>query len=319
MRAYQIEDYGAEPRLSDIRLPPCAPGQVQLRIAACALNFADLLMIEGRYQERPEPPVTLGMELAGRIEAVGAEVTEVSVGQAVAVYAGHGGLAEAGVFDAARCTPVPDGIDLQTAAALQIAHGTGHLALARRARLQPGETLLVLGAAGGVGLAAVEIGRLMGARVIAAARGADRLRVVESAGASHLIDTATQDIRDAVKALGGADVAYDPVGGDAFTAAFRSLNPEGRLLTIGFASGTVPPIKANHLLVKNIDVIGLNLAGYPHFNPAALRDSIAQVFDWVRAGKLSPHIGHRLPLDRAAEGLALLRGRQATGKIVVTP
>ena len=319
MRAFQIDEFGGTPELRDCALGDPGRGQVRVGIAACALNFADLLMIEGKYQERPDPPVTLGMELAGRIEAVGDDVAGFNPGDRVAVYSGHGGLAEAGVFAADRCTRLPDGMEFETAAALQIAHGTGHIALVRRARLRAGETLLVLGAAGGVGLAAIEIGKLLGARVIACARGADRLEVARQAGADHLIDSATQDLRLTVKALGGADVVYDPVGGDAFTAAFRALKPEGRLLSIGFASGTLPQIAPNHLLVKNIDVIGLNFGGYLAFNPSALRDSIAQVFDWAAAGQLAPHISHRLPLDRAAEGLQLLRDRAATGKIVITP
>lgn len=319
MRAFVIEDFGAVPILRDIAVPEPGTGEVRVNIAACALNFADLLMIEGRYQERPTPPVTLGMELAGTVDSVGADVQGLVPGDRVAVYAGHGGLAEAGVFEAARCTRIPDGMAFDTAAALQIAHGTGYLGLVRRGRLQAGETLLVLGAAGGVGLAAVEIGKLVGARVIASARGAARLEIARRAGADHLIDSETEDLRLAVKALGGADVVFDPVGGAAFTDAFRALRPEGRLLCIGFASGEVPQIAANQLLVKNIDMIGLNLGGYLRFNPGALRDSIGQVLDWASAGKLAPHGSHRFELQDAAKALEVLRQRRSTGKIIVTP
>ncbi|MCG6901229.1 MAG: NADPH:quinone oxidoreductase family protein [Rhodobacter sp.] len=317
MRAFEISDYGCQPALVSRPVPDPGPGELRVRIAACGLNFADLLMIRGRYQERPAPPVTLGMELAGVVEALGAGVTAPAIGTRVAVYSGHGGLAEAGCFAATRCVPIPDAMPFADAAGFLIAHGTSHLALHRRAALQPGETLLVLGAAGGVGLTAVEIGKLMGARVIASARGPEKLKVAQSAGADHLIDSETDDLRDAVKALGGADVVYDPVGGDQFRAALRATNPEGRILAIGFASGDIPQIPANHLLVKNISVIGLNWGGYLRFNPAAMAETFAALFGWYAAGRLRPHISHVLPLDQAADGLALLESRQSTGKVII--
>jgi len=318
MKAFAISEYGTSPGLVDQPIPQPAAGEVQVRIAACGLNFADLLMIEGRYQERPTPPVTLGMELAGVVEAHGASVTLPAIGTRVAVYAGHGGLAEVGCFAAKRCVPLPQTMPMSEAAGLLIAHGTSHLALARRAQLQRGETLLVLGAAGGVGLTAVEIGKLMGARVIACARGADKLAVAQAAGADHLIDSERDDIREAVKALGGADVVYDPVGGAQFKAALRATNPEGRILSIGFASGEVPQIPANILLVKNITVIGLNFGGYLTFAPSAMADSFAQLFDWYAQGRLRPHISATFPLERAREALDTLRARKSTGKLVVT-
>jgi len=317
MRAFQISDFNTTPSLVDIPMPAPGPDEVRVRIVACGLNFADLLMIKGRYQERPKPPVTLGMELSGVVEALGDNVSTFAIGTRVAVYSGQGGLAEYGCFAAARCVALPDTMPFAEAAGLLIAHGTSHLALTRRAQLQPQETLLVLGAAGGVGLTAVEIGKLMGARVIACARGADKLAVAQAAGADHLIDSDTQDIRETVKALGGADVVYDPIGGAQFKAAFRSVNPEARILTIGFASGDLPDIPANHLLVKNISVIGLNLGGYLKFNAPALSASFAALFDWYVQGKLHPHISHMLPLNQAAEGLALLKSRQSTGKVII--
>jgi NADPH2:quinone reductase len=204
------------------------------------------------------------------------------------------------------------------AAAFQVAYGTSHVALDHKARLQPGETLLVLGAAGGVGLTAVEIGKHMGARVIACARGADKLAVAQQAGADHLIDAATDNIRDTCRALGGVDVVYDPVGGDQFTAAMRACNPEARILTIGFASGEVPQIPANHLLVKNITVMGLYWGGYLKFRPEVVTDSMSTLFGWYAAGHLRPHVSHLLPLEQAAEALELLRTRKSTGKVVVT-
>jgi NADPH2:quinone reductase len=206
---------------------------------------------------------------------------------------------------------------LEDAAAFQITYGTSHVALDHKARLQPGETLLVLGAAGGVGLTAVEIGKRMGARVIACARGAEKLAVAKAAGADHLIDSDTDDIRIAVKALGGADVVYDPIGGDQFEAAFRATNPDGRILVIGFASGQVPPIPANHLLVKNISVLGLYWGGYLKFRPEVLTDSLSTLFRWYEAGGLRPHISHMFTLEKADEALATLRERKSTGKVVV--
>ncbi|TCM84611.1 NADPH:quinone oxidoreductase family protein [Rhodovulum steppense] len=318
MRAFRIAEFGAPPQFDSIAMPDPGPGAVRVRIAACGLNFADLLMIEGRYQERPPLPVTLGMELAGTVEALGAGVDPGLLGRRVAVFAGSGGLAEAGCFPAARCVPLPEGMTFEAAAAFQVAYGTSHVALDHKARLAPGETLLVLGAAGGVGLTAVEIGKRMGARVIACARGSERLEVARAAGADHLIDSDAGGLREAVKALGGADVVYDPVGGDLFTEAMRACKPEARILVIGFASGDVPQIKANHLMVKNLTVIGLYWGGYLAFRPEVLTDSLTTLFRWHSEGGLSPHVSHVLPLDRADEALALLRERKATGKVVVT-
>ncbi|MDE3081591.1 MAG: NADPH:quinone oxidoreductase family protein [Paracoccaceae bacterium] len=318
LRAFTISSFGDTPRLTDLPLPEPGAGEVRLRIAACGLNFADLLMAKGDYQERPPLPVTLGMEVAGTVEKLGPGVNGPAPGTRVAIFAGTGGLAEAGCFPADRCIPIPATMPETVAAGFQVAYGTSHLALGHRARLQPGETLVVLGAAGGVGLTAVEIGRLMGARVIAVARGARRLEVAQAAGADHLIDSDSTDLREAIRALGGADVVYDPVGDPAFTAAMRATNPEGRLLTIGFAGGEVPRIAANHLLVKNLTVIGLYWGGYLKFRPEVLTGSLATLFGWYADGRLKPHVSHVLPLDRADEALELLRSRTATGKVVVT-
>ncbi len=319
MRAFHIDSPGAAPAVTDIPMPRPGPGEIRLRIGACGLNFADLLMMTGDYQDTPTAPFTLGMEVAGTIDAHGPGVTSPAIGTRVAVFGGQGGLAEYGCFPADRAVPLPDCMSDIDAAAFQIAYGTSHLALDHKARLQPGETLLVLGAAGGVGLTAVEIGKLMGARVIACARGADKLAIAEQAGADHLIDAETGDIRAACKALGGVDVVYDPVGGDQFDAAFRATNPEGRILSIGFASGTVPQIKANHLLVKNLSVMGLYWGGYLKFRPSVVTQSLATLMGWYQAGRITPHVSHVLPLDRSAEALDLLRQRKSTGKVVVTP
>jgi NADPH2:quinone reductase len=318
MRAYQTLRFDQPPQLVDIPDPVPAKGEVAIRIAACGLNFADLLMANGTYQDTPPPPFTLGMEVCGTVVGHGPGVTAPPLGARVAVFGGYGGLAEVGVFSAALCQIVPDAMPDAVAAGFQVAYGTSHLALTRRARLQAGETLLVTGAAGGVGLTAVEIGKALGTRVIAVARGADKLAVAQAAGADHLID-ATADVRAEVKALGGADVVYDPVGGDLFAAALGACNREARVLTIGFASGKVPPIPANIILVKNISVLGFYWGGYLSFAPHVLTDSLAALMALYLAGKLHPHISHVLPLARAAEALDLLRSRASTGKVVVTP
>lgn len=318
MLAYRLTDRQAGAGLTDLPRPSPGPGEALVRIAACGLNFADLLMIEGKYQDTPALPFTLGMEVAGVVESLGPGTAGPAPGTRVAVFAGSGGLAEWGCFPVARCLPIPQAMPFEDAAAFQIAYGTSHLALDHRARLQPGETLLVLGAAGGVGLTAVEIGKRMGARVIACARGDDKLAVARAAGADHLIDSDAGQLREAVRALGGADVVYDPVGGDLFAEAMRATRPEGRLLTMGFASGAVPQIPANHLLVKNLTVIGLYWGGYLKFRPAVLTDSLTKLLQWYAEGGLRPHISHSLPLGQAAEALELLRTRRSTGKVVVT-
>lgn len=318
MRAYQKPSPDAPAAITQIKTPEPGPGQIRVQIAACGLNFADLLMLKGQYQDTPATPFTLGMEVAGTVDALGAGVTGFERGARVAVFSGQGGLADYGCFDAARAVPLPDAMSMTDAAAFLIAYGTSHLALAHRAKMQPGETLLVLGAAGGVGLTAVEIGKLMGAAVIACARGADKLEAARKAGADHLIDAATDDIRQIVKDLGGADVVYDPVGGDQWQAAFRACKPEARLLPIGFASGEVPQIPANHLLVKNLSVLGVYWGGYMTFNPKAVTDSLRDLMDWYAEGRLRPHVSHILPLEEVADGLELLRSRTSTGKVVIT-
>lgn len=318
MRAFRLSAAGAAAALEEVPMPIPARGEVRIRVRACGLNFADLLMIEGKYQERPDPPFTLGLEYAGEVEALGAGTEGPAPGTRVAVFAGQGGLADFACAPAALCLPLPDTMDFPTAAAFQVAYGTSHLALTRRASLQPGETLLVLGAAGGVGLTAVEVGKRLGARVIASARGAERLQIARDAGADHVIDSSAPDLRGQLKALGGVDVAYDAVGGPAFLETLRAMRPEGRMLAIGFASGEVPQVPANLLLVKNVSVQGFYWGGYARFAAEALQHSLAELMAWHAEGKLHPHISHTLPLERAAEALALLRDRRSTGKVVVT-
>ena len=327
MKAWQVQQLGAELVLTSQNLPTPAKGDALVRVTACALNHADLLMQSGRYQERPALPFTVGMEIAGVVLALGQDENggsasaadgHIAIGTRVAAFVGHGGLAEAAILPIDRLIALPSTVDDATGAAFQVAYGTSHLALGHKAQLRAGETLLVLGAAGGVGLTAVEIGKRMGAKVIAVARGADRLAVAQAAGADVLIDSSAPDLKAALRAAGGVDVVYDAVGGPDFMAALSATRPEGRLLTIGFAGGEVPQIPANLLLVKNLTVMGLYWGGYLRFAPHILTSSLSQVLAWIAAGDLHPHIGARLPFDRAPEALAMLRNRSVTGKVVVT-
>ncbi|OYU19572.1 MAG: zinc-binding dehydrogenase [Rhodobacteraceae bacterium PARR1] len=317
MRAWQLTKLGQPPVLSDQSPAMPKAGEVRLCVHACGLNFADLLMAEGRYQDRPALPFVPGLECAGVVEALGSGVTSPAIGTRVAVYGGHGGLAESGCFQADHLVPIPDSMSMVEAAGFLIAYGTSHLALTHKARLQPGETLFVLGAAGGVGLTAVEIGKRLGARVIASARGAEKLAVAQAAGADVVIDSEAPDLKDRLRGLGGVDVCYDPVGGAEFDTTLRAMRPEGRMLSIGFASGTVPQVPANILLVKNVSVMGFWWGGYRNFAPALLRDSLAELMSWHADRRLGLHVSHVLPLAQAPEGLALLRDRAAVGKVVI--
>jgi NADPH2:quinone reductase len=317
MHAYVVDGPDRQLTLSQIPKPAPARGEVLVRILACGLNFADLLMIEGRYQDTPALPFVPGLEVCGVIEGAGPDTDAPAIGTRVAIYCGHGGLAEWGCFPAAACVALPDAMPSEIAAGFQVAYGTSHLALTHAVPLRAGDRLLVLGAAGGVGLTAVEIGAHLGAEVIACARGADKLAAARAAGAHHMIDSETDDIRTQVRALGGADVVYDAVGGDQFTAALRATNPGGRILLIGFASGTVPEIRANHLLVKNVSVHGFYWGGWVKTRPALVTDSMAALFAMYGAGRLHPNVSQVLDFRQVPEGLDLLRSRAATGKVVI--
>ncbi|MEN9011696.1 MAG: NADPH:quinone oxidoreductase family protein [Yoonia sp.] len=318
IHAYQVENFETGARSVVIERPTPAKGEVLLKIHACGLNFADLLMAKGTYQDTPKTPFSLGMEVCGTVVEHGDGVTSPAIGTRVAVFGGSGGLAEYGRFDATMCRAIPEKMPSDIAAGFYAAYGTSHLALTDRAKIRPKETLLVLGASGGVGLTAIEIGKALGATVIAVARGPAKLAVAKAAGADHLIDSNDGDFTDAVKALGGADVVYDPVGGTGFKSALRACKPKARIIVIGFASGDVPPIAANHILVKNIDVIGFYWGGYLKFDKDAVMTSIQDLMDMYVAGDLRPHISHVLPLDQADAALDLLRNRTSTGKVVVT-
>lgn len=318
MQAWQVRETGGSFTRCALATPEPGAGELRLRVMACALNFADLLMRDGKYQEKPPLPYTPGMEVAGVVDALGPSTQGPAPGSRVLAFVNHGGLAEFALAAATRVLPLPDAMPFDQAAAFPIAYGTSHLALAHKARLQPGERLLVLGAAGGVGLTAVEIGKRMGAQVIACARGAEKLEIARAAGADVVIDSDTPDLKAAFKALGGVDVVYDAVGGPAFDAALSACNPEGRLLAIGFASGQVPQVAANLLLVKNLSVMGLYWGGYLKFAPQVLTNSLTTLLSWYEQGGLRPHISHRLPFDELPQALDLLRDRKSTGKVVIS-
>ena len=317
MRAFRLLDHTRPPELVEIDDTLPKSGDVKIAVKAAGLNFADLLMVKGSYQDTPNAPFTLGLEAAGEILESGSE-SDLKVGDRVAAYAPFGALSDRLTVSAARVSRIPDDMPFDHAVTFPVAYGTSHIALHHLAQLRPGERLFVSGAAGGVGLTAVEIGKLLGAEVIAHARGADKLAIAQAAGADHLIDDGA-DIRTALKDLGGVDVVYDPVGGDVFRAAFRATNPGGRLLPIGFAGGDVPQIPANHLLVKNLTVIGFYIGGYAKAFPHVMASSMDTLFGWYSDGKLRPHIGATFPLEKTQEGLELLRRRAATGKVVITP
>ena len=308
-------------KLEDVAEPEAGPGQVKLAVCAAGVNFADTLMAAGKYQEKPPFPFSPGLEVAGVIEALGPGVTGLTVGQRVMAVLDYGGFAEYAVANAVDVFPLTDSMDFATAAGFPITYGTSHVALVERAGLRAGETLLVHGAAGGVGLTAVEIGKALGATVIATAGGADKLAVAAAHGADHLIDYKSEDIRERVKALTGdrgADVVYDPVGGEVFEKSLRCVAWDARLLVIGFTGGGVPKIPANILLVKNCAVIGLYWGSYRRHKPQVIADSFQDLFRLFDQGKLQPLVSQTLPLDQAPEALRLLLDRRSTGKVVLS-
>ncbi len=319
MLSYRVTSFDKAPTLQEIKLPAPIAGEVRIRIAAAAVNFSDLLLLKGRYQDTPDLPFTPGLELAGTVEECGPDVNPNLINKRVAVYSGQDGFAEQANVQAGRCLILPDGLSFTDAAGLQVAWGTSHIALTQRARITSGETLLILGASGGVGLSAVTLGKILGARVIAVARGAEKLAIARDAGADITIDSETDDIREAVIAAGRADVVYDAVGGAQAEAAFRACNPGARFLLIGFASGDIPEFKPNHTLVKNIDLIGMNWSAYWKFAPEKVIESGAQILQWAAEGKISANVHHRFSLQETDQALALLRERKSTGKIVITP
>ncbi len=323
MRAVVCRELSGPQSLSVEELPDPqpGPGEVAIAVAAAGVNFADTLMVAGKYQEKPELPFTPGLELAGTVTALGEGVTGVAPGDRVIGLVDRGAFAEVALVRAEDVYPIPDSMDFDIAAGFPITYGTAHGALVWRAELQPGETLLVHGAAGGVGLATVEVGKALGAEVIATAGGAEKLEIAKAHGADQLIDYRSEDIRERVKALTGgrgADVVFDPVGGEVFMASLRAVAWGGRLLVIGFAAGKVPEIPANLLLVKNLAVLGLYWGAYRQKAPALLRAQFETLTGWYAEGRLAPLVSHRLDLTEAGRALDLLLTRKATGKVVLT-
>ena len=322
MRALLCTAWGGPETLTlgELPDPTPGPGEVVIRARAAGVNFADTLMIQGKYQEKPAFPFAAGLEAAGEIVAVGQGVTHLRVGQRVLAALDHGGYAELVKARASDSFAIPDAMDFVTAAGFPTTYGTAHGALVWRAGLKAGETLVVHGAAGGVGLATVEVGKAMGAHVIGTAGGADKIAVAREHGADAVIDYKSEDLRARLKELTGgrgADVYFDPVGGEVFEASLRAIAWEGRIVIIGFAGGGVPQIPANILLVKNCSAVGFYWGSYRRQAPDRLAAQFADLFRWFEQGKLKPHVSHRLPLGRAAEAFELLQSRKATGKVVV--
>lgn len=323
MKAWLVEDWCTpdQMRWADLPLPEPGLGQVRLRVAAAALNFLDTLMMAGRYQERPPLPFTPGVELSGTVDAVGSGV-ELAVGARVCGLVSYGAFAEYAVVDAADLYPVPDGIALEDAAALPVVYGTAHHALVARGRMQAGETLLVLAAAGGVGLATVQLGRALGLNVLAAAGGADKCALVSQHGATQVFDYSTPDWAEQVKTATqghGVDAVFDPVGGDYSAAALRLLAIDGRLLIVGFAAGAIPQIPANRLLLKDLSAVGVVWGPWRRRHRGAAATQMASLFGLWRDGAIAPLVSQCKPLADAPAAIADLGARRTTGKVLLVP
>ena len=307
--------------VAEIAEPEPGPGEIAIAVEGCGVNFADTLIVEGRYQVKPAPPFTPGMEVAGSVRALGDGVGGFRVGDPVIGMVGIGGFAEVALCRADWALPRPATVEAPTAACFPVAYGTAHIGLEHRAGLRPGETLLVHGASGGVGLAAVEVGKAMGATVIATAGNEDKLAIARAHGADHGIDYGRGEFRHAVKALtgGGADVIFDPVGGDIFDQSLRCIAWEGRIVVVGFASGRIPHAPCNLLLVKNVGVLGVHWGNYRERAPQVMTASLDRLFAWLDRGLLKPLVSRTFPLEGAADALRELRARRAAGKLVVVP
>jgi NADPH2:quinone reductase len=321
MRAVLCKEYGPPESLvvEEVPSPEPGKGQVRIDVAACGVNFPDVLIIQNKYQFKPALPFSPGGEVAGIISAVGEGVDHLKIGDRVIGSTGWGGFAEQVVVDAPRAIPIPDSMPLNIASAFVLTYGTSHYALKDRAHLKPGETLLVLGAAGGVGLAAVELGKAMGARVIAAASSPEKLAVCKAHGADEVIDYAADDLREKLKLMApnGVDVVYDPVGGHYSELALRSIAWEGRFLVIGFAAGEIPKIPLNLTLLKSCQIVGVFWGAFTARNPARHKQHLAELMDWYLAGKLKPLVSETYPLERAADALNDMANRKVKGKVVL--
>ena len=298
------------------------PGEVRIKVAAAGVNFPDALMIAGKYQMKAAPPFTPGAEAAGTVLEVGEKVKHVRVGDTVAAMLPTGGYAEEVIAPGEGTLPVPPGMDPVDAAVFPLVYGTTLHALKQRGQLKEGETLLVLGAAGGVGLAAVQIGKLMGARVIAAASSAEKLALCKQHGADELVDYSKESLKESVKKLTkgqGADVIYDPVGGELAQDCFSCINWNGRYLIIGFAAGGIPEVALNRLLLKGASAVGVFWGAFAAREPKTNYDNFQQLFRWYGEGKLKPYISQRYPLAQAAQALRDMTARKVTGKVVLIP
>jgi NADPH2:quinone reductase len=323
MRAWQVERLG-EPidvmSLNDVDVPTIGPDQVLVKARAIAINFPDALLAKGEYQVKPELPFIPGLELCGEVVQVGANVTHLTVGQRV-IASKIGLLAEFAALDAALVFPAPESLSDEEAAALYIGHQTGYFGLHRRAHLQKGETLLVHAAAGGVGTAAVQLGKAAGARVIGVVGSAAKIEVATQAGADHVIDRSSEDFVAVVNELtagNGADVIYDPVGGDVFERSAKCIAFEGRIIVVGFASGAVGVAKANHALVKNYGILGLHWGLYATKEPQLVVEAHRELTKLADAGLVRPVIGKTFPFEKASEAIQQLAGGTTVGRLVVT-
>ena len=325
MRAWQVGRLG-EPaevmELADVNGPVVQPGHVVVDVAAAALNFPDVLMARGEYQVRPPLPFVPGVEVCGRVVEVGEGVSGVAVGDRVVGTSAPpaGGLAERALMPAAAVFPAPKALDDAEAAALTIGYQTAYVGLVRRAGLRPGETLLVHAASGGVGSAAVQVGKALGARVIAVVGGAEKVAVATGLGADVVLDRTAVDLVSALRdaaGRGGVDVVFDPVGGAAYEASTRVVAFEGRIVVVGFAGGTIPAPALNHALIKNYSILGLHWNLYLQRERAVVEEAHRQLTAWADEGRIAPLVSQRLPFEQAVEGLTRLAQGRTTGRVVV--
>ena len=322
MKAVLCKEYGPPENLmlEEIESPRAGRGQVVIDVKACSVSFPDTLLIQGKYQYKPPMPFSPGGELAGVVKEVGEGVERVKVGDRVIGFSGWGGFAEEIVTEASRIIPMPDSMDFPTASIFVMTYGTSHYALKDRAQLKPGETLLVLGAAGGVGLAAVQIGKIMGARVIAAASSDEKLAVCRENGADEVINYTTEDLKERVKALtggNGVDVIYDPVGDKYTEPALRGMAWGGRYLVIGFAAGDIPRIPLNLTLLKGCSIVGVFWGSFTAREPERNQQHLKELISWFATGQLKPLISATYPLSRAADALNDMMQRRVKGKVVL--
>ena len=323
MKAVLCKAYGPPDSLvfEDVASPVPGPDEAVVTVKAASVNFPDVLIIENKYQVKPPLPFSPGSELAGIVKVVGDGVTHLKPGDRVMAITGYGAFAEEVNVDARKLFPIPQAMDFATAAAFGLTYGTSEHALVDRGALKSGETLLVLGAAGGVGLAAIEIGKILGARVIACASTDDKLAVCRTHGADETINYTTEDLRERIKALTngtGPDVVYDPVGGAYTELALRSIAWRGRLLVVGFAAGEIPKIPLNLTLLKGCSIVGVFWGDFARREPGHFADAMARLSAWHAGGKLKPHISNTFPLERAADALKLMAARKVMGKVVLS-